>query len=74
MNYFKYLLVLLSSIVFSSVIESIDNYQEDNNFDKALEVSLDYYTSNKGDVEILWRLARGYFDLADQTSDELVKK
>lgn len=74
MNYFKYLLVLLSSIVFSSVIESIDNYQEDSNFDKALEVSLDYYTSNKDDVEILWRLARGYFDLADQTSDELVKK
>jgi len=74
MSYFKYVLVLFVSFLFSSVIESVDNYHEDNNFKKALEVSLDYYTSNKEDVEILWRIARGYFDLADQTTDKKNKK
>tara|TARA_Y100001970_G_C14248009_1_gene869678 strand:- start:2711 stop:3442 length:732 start_codon:yes stop_codon:yes gene_type:complete len=74
MNYFKYVLVLFFSIVFSSVIESIDSHQENNDFQKALELTLSHYESNKEDVEILWRLARGYFDLADQTSDEEIKK
>ena len=74
MNYFKYVLVLFFSIVFSSVIESIDRHQENNDFQKALELTLSHYESNKEDVEILWRLARGYFDLADQTSDEEIKK
>ena len=61
-------------MVFSSAIETIDNHQENNNFEKALELTLSHYQSNKEDIEVLWRLARGYFDLADQTSDEVIKK
>ena len=74
MNYFKYISILFFSIVFCSVIETIDGYQENNDFEKALELTVSHHESNKEDVEILWRLARGYFDLADQTSDESVKK
>ena len=74
MNYSKYISILFFSIVFSSAIEIIDNHQENNNFEKALELTLSHYESNKEDVEVLWRLARGYFDLADQTSDKVIKK
>lgn len=74
MNYYIYTSIVFFSIAFCSVIETIDTYQENNNFEKAIESTLSQYEANKGDVEILWRLARGYFDLADQTSDEVIKK
>ena len=74
MNYFRYISILFFSIAFCSVVETIDSHQENNDFQKALELTLSHYDSNKEDVEILWRLARGYFDLADQTSDKTIKK
>ena len=66
-------IILSSCFLFSSsedVYRMIDDNQENNNFEVALELSLEFYKNNKDDVEILWRLARGYFDLSDQTSDQ----
>ena len=74
----KYLLIsfLLGTILFSmnnDIIKKIDDYQEDSNFEKALELCFSEYQNDKS-VDILWRLARSYFDLADQTSNTDIKK
>ena len=73
-------LLFISSIIFSLDNESlkqIDDFQENSKFEEALELSLEYYLSDEtrgGDVEILWRLARSYFDIADQSSDIEIQK
>ena len=70
---FIYFIILFNCFLFSSnedVYKMIDDSQENNNFEVALEVSLEFHKNNKDDVEILWRLARGYFDLSDQTLDQ----
>ena len=63
--------ILCVSFVFSSYAE-IDKLQEESMFDDALKLCKVNFNAN--DVEILWRMARSYFDIADQTSDEGVQK
>ena len=78
-KYLKFSISIFLSVIYCLEAEfynQIDNYQENNNFKKALQLTIDQYEFeyNKEEVEILWRLARGYFDLADQTSNEEEKK
>ena len=47
MNYFRYISILFFSIAFCSVAETIDSHQENNDFQKALELTLSHYDSNK---------------------------
>ena len=80
-SYYIYLL-LISSIIFSldneSLLRQIDNFQEGSQFDEALQLSLECYnkydSSDYPKEEILWRLARSYFDIADQSSDLEIQK
>ena len=61
-------IIPFNCFLFSSnqdVYKMIDDNQENNNFEVALELSLEFHKNNKDDVEILWRLSRGYFDLSD---------
>tara|TARA_Y100001970_G_scaffold133844_1_gene164916 strand:+ start:1191 stop:1934 length:744 start_codon:yes stop_codon:yes gene_type:complete len=71
-----HIILFLNSFLFcsSAVYQMIDENQENNNFEVAFELSLEFYKNNKNDSEILWRLARSYFDLSDQTSDEKLQK
>ena len=71
--YFAYILsfIISASFIFSSYNE-IDELQEKSMFDEALKLCESNFNSE--DVEILWRLSRAYFDIADQTSDEEVQK
>ena len=66
-----YSFILSVSLLFPSYLE-IDKFQEQSMFDEALELCKQNFNDN--DVEILWRMARSYFDIADQTSDEEVQK
>ena len=52
----------------------IDILQENSHFVDALNVSLNCYKDDKNDVEILWRIARSYFDIADQSTDVVAQK
>jgi tetratricopeptide (TPR) repeat protein len=72
-KYFAYILsfIISASFIFSSYKE-IDELQEKSMFDEALKLCESNFNSE--DVEILWRLSRAYFDIADQTSDEEVQK
>ena len=72
-------LLLISSILFS--LNEIDELQENSQFEEALSLSLDIYTKDNTirgnkypEEEILWRLARSYFDIADQSSDIEIQK
>jgi len=58
--------LLVSSFLFS-INSKIDQLQEESKFQEALKLCEDNYNDN--DVELLWRLARAYFDIADQTSN-----
>ena len=72
-----YFIIFISTILFASsdsIYKIIDEKQQNNNFEIAFELSLELYKKNKNDSEILWRLARAYFDLSDQTSDEKLQK
>ena len=78
-KYLNFCFCILFSIIYcleSEYYKKIDNYQENNDFEKALQLTIKQYEFkyNKEEVEILWRLARGYFDLADQTINEEEKK
>lgn len=78
-KYLKFSISIFLSVIYcleEGFYNQIDNYQENNDFKKALQLTIDQYEFeyNKEEVEILWRLARGYFDLADQTSNEEEKK
>ncbi len=66
-----YSFILSVSLLFPSYLE-IDKLQEQSMFDEALKLCKENFNDN--DVEILWRMARSYFDIADQTSDEEVQK
>ena len=72
-NYFTYnvLIFIFTSFLFSSY-SKIDDLQENSNFKEALELCKEHHNPN--DVEILWRLARSYFDIADQTSNLDIQK
>ena len=72
-NYFTYkvLIFIFTSFLFSSY-SKIDDLQENSNFKEALELCKEHHDPN--DVEILWRLARSYFDIADQTSNVDIQK
>ena len=66
-------IIFFNCFLFSSnqdIYKMIDDNQENNNFEIALELSLEFHKNNKDDIEILWRLARGYFDLSDQTLNQ----
>ncbi len=74
-------LLLISSIIFSlddDLLKQIDDLHEESKFEEALDLSLEFYNMyDKGDnpdKEILWRLARSYFDIADQSSDIEIRK
>ena len=56
------------------VYKLIDDNQEKNNFEVSFELSLEFHKKHKDDFQILWRLARAYFDLSDQTLDENLQK
>ncbi len=68
------LLLSMSILLGNQSYEKIDILQENNEFEESLELSLETLLSNDNDVEILWRVARGYFDVSDQTTDEKIKK
>ena len=68
---YKFLIFILTSILLSSYSQ-IDQLQENSNFKEALKLCESNYNAN--DVEILWRMARSYFDIADQTSDIDIQK
>ena len=72
-NYFTYnvLIFIFTSFLFSSY-SKIDDLQENSNFKEALELCKEHHDPN--DVEILWRLARSYFDIADQTLNVDIQK
>ena len=72
-NYFTYnvLIFIFTSFLFSSY-SKIDDLQENSNFKEALELCKELHDPN--DVEILWRLSRSYFDIADQTSNVDIQK
>ena len=78
--FFLIYIILLSSFSFSNKLadqgcyQGIDNLQENSYFVEALDLSLDCYAKNKNDVEILWRIARSYFDIADQSTDVVIQK
>ena len=66
-------IIFFNCFLFSSnqdIYKMIDDNQENNNFEIALELSLEFHKNNEYDIEILWRLARGYFDLSDQTLNQ----
>ena len=63
--------LLVSSFLFS-IHSKIDQLQEESKFQEALKLCEDNYNDN--DVELLWRFARAYFDIADQTSNVDIKK
>ena len=67
----SFLAFILTSILLSSYSQ-IDELQENSDFWEALELCKENYDSN--DVEILWRLSRSYFDIADQTSNTKLQK
>ena len=70
-------IIFFIAFLFSSnneIYKMIDDNQENNNFEVAFELSLEFYKNNRDDFEILWRLARAYFDLSDQTSNEELQK
>ncbi len=72
-----YSIIFVTSLLFASndsIYKIIDENQENNNFEVAFELSLEFYKNNKDNYEILWRLARAYFDLSDQTLDENLQK
>jgi len=69
----------LSILIFLSLLFSDNNYnreidelQENSNFKEALELCEKHNDPN--DIEILWRLARSHFDIADQTSNVDIQK
>ena len=79
-KYMKVGFSLVISFIFcleTEVYKQIDDFQDSNNFQEALQLTIRQYEIeiNKQDLGILWRLARGYFDLADQTNnkDEKIK-
>ena len=69
---YTFLRVLLISSFLFSINSKIDQLQEESKFQEALKLCEDNYNDN--DVEFLWRFARAYFDIADQTSNVDVKK
>ena len=75
-NYFAYNLSILISLSLlfsdSTINKEIDELQENSNFKEALELCKEHYNPN--DVKILWRVARSYFDIADQSSDIEIQK
>ena len=72
-NYFTYsLLVFISTSILLASYSQIDELQKNSNFKEALKLCEANYDAN--DVEILWRLARSYFDIADQTSNTDIQK
>ena len=68
---FNYLIILFFTFAFSDY-SAIDKLQEESKFEEALILCEKNYNSE--DVEILWRIARSYFDIADQTSNEEIQK
>ena len=72
-KYYTYIstLILSISFIFSAYAE-IDKLQEESMFDEALKLCEVNYNDN--DIEIMWRMARSYFDISDQTSDEKIQK
>ena len=70
-------IIYFIGFLFSSnneIYKIIDDNQVNNKFEVSFELSMEFYKNNKDDFEILWRLARGYFDLSDQTSNEELQK
>ena len=76
-----YYTILIISLGFSNVnslLNQIDVLHDQNKFQDALELSLETFKKYKEDSnnkdQILWRLARSYFDIADQSSDIEIRK
>ena len=74
-------ILILFSLVFSLNhidLNKIDLLQEQNQFPEALALSNQLYnkyqTEDFPKVEILWRIARSYFDIADQSTDLKIQK
>ena len=55
-------------------LASVDALSATGEYQKELKTLEDLVKNNPGDVEVLWRLARSHFDIADQTEDEAVHK
>jgi len=70
------LVIIFLSFSFSDygIYKEIDDLHDKSKFQEALAMCKNYYNNNTNDVEILWRLARSYFDIADQTSDVKLQK
>ena len=76
---YKFTFIFMFSIIFSSnadLYKKVDKLQEKNRFDDALNLAIENFQKeeNQSDFELAWRIARGYFDLADQTDDIDIKK
>ena len=76
---YKFTFIFMFSIIFSSntdLYKKVDKLQEKNRFDEALNLAVENFQKeeNQSDFELAWRIARGYFDLADQTDDIDIKK
>ena len=79
-KHFIYLL-LISSILYSlddDLLRQVDDLHENSKFEEALDLSLEFYDmydqGKNTDEEILWRIARSYFDIADQSSVIEIRK
>ena len=72
--YSRYIVLVVVFISISFSYYEIDDLHEQSNFKEALQICIIQHESNPNDVEILWRLARSYFDIADQTSDIEIQK
>ncbi len=74
----RYLVLIATFISFSfsyyGVYKEIDELHEQSKFKEVLAMCITHYESNPNDVQILWRLSRSYFDIADQTSDTKIQK
>ena len=74
-KYLFYILIIYLPFLYgNNCYDKIDSLHDNSNFTNALNESLNCYEEDTTDVEILWRVARSYFDIADQSSDALVQK
>ena len=72
--YSRYIVLVVVFISISFSYYEIDDLHEQSNFKEALQICIIQHEKKPNDVEILWRLARSYFDIADQTSDVEIQK
>ncbi|MBL7177701.1 MAG: hypothetical protein ISS66_17915, partial [Desulfobacteraceae bacterium] len=59
---------------FTALIQKSETLHDQKKYNETFEVLKEAEKLNPEDPELLWRLARAHFDIADQSDDEAVHK